>query len=57
MTTFIATLILFALVMGGMAIGLLAGRSLKGSCGGRDGSCPCTAEERRACELKRRSAA
>ncbi len=56
MTTFIAALIFFALVMGGMAIGLVAGRSLKGSCGGTDGSCPCTPEEQRACELKRRAA-
>ena len=56
MSTFIATLMLFALVMGGLAIGLAAGRSLKGSCGGGGGACPCTPEEKRACELKRRAA-
>ena len=56
MSTFIATLLLFALVMGGMAIGLLTGRSLKGSCGGNGGSCPCTPEAKAACELKRRAA-
>lgn len=56
MTTFIATVMLFALVMGGMAIGLASGRSLKGSCGGTGGSCPCTPEAKRACELKRRAA-
>ncbi len=56
MSTFIATLLLFALVMGGMAIGLAAGRSLKGSCGGKEGSCTCTRQERRACEAKRPAA-
>jgi hypothetical protein len=56
MSTLIATLLLFALVMGGMAIGLVSGRSLKGSCGGRRGDCPCTPDEQHACELKRRAA-
>ncbi len=56
MTSFIAALIFFALVMGGMAIGLVAGRRLKGSCGGTGGSCPCTPEEKHVCELKRRAA-
>lgn len=56
MSTFLATLLLFGLAMGAMAIGLVAGRSLKGSCGGSGGSCPCTPDEKRACELKRRAA-
>ena len=56
MSTVIATLLIFALVMGGMAIGLISGRTLKGSCGGSGGDCPCTPEEQRACELKRRAA-
>ncbi|MBW2268957.1 MAG: hypothetical protein JRH16_10285 [Deltaproteobacteria bacterium] len=56
MSTFLATLLLFALVMGGMALGLAGGRSLKGSCGGKEGSCTCTQRDRRACEQKRRAA-
>lgn len=56
MSTFLATLLVVALVMGGMAIGLASGRRLKGSCGGTGDGCPCTPEERRACELKRRAA-
>lgn len=56
MSTFLATLLVIGIAMAAMAIGLAAGRTLKGSCGGQGGRCPCSPEEKRACELKRRAA-
>ena len=56
MSTFVGTLLVVGLVMAAMAVGLAAGRTLKGSCGGQGGKCPCTPEEKRVCELKRRAA-
>ena len=54
MTTLIATLLVFALLMTAMAVGVMfQGRALKGSCGGIGTGCPCTDEERRACAAKR----
>jgi hypothetical protein len=46
MTTFLLSLLCFALVMGGMAIGvMITGRRLRGSCGGMaSGACVCKAE-------------
>lgn len=42
MTTFIATLALVALLMAGMAIGVIfSDKELKGSCGGIAGICAC----------------
>jgi hypothetical protein len=56
METFLAAFVLFAVVMGAMGIGVLVhGRSLKGSCGGPGGDCPCDEAARRECELKRRA--
>ena len=54
MQTFVATLVLFAIVMCAMALGVMVtGRSLKGSCGGATGACPCSDEERTACPKRR----
>lgn len=54
MTTIFATIVVVGIVMGAMAIGLVSGRVLKGSCGGSGGECPCTPAEQATCELKRR---
>lgn len=44
----------FGLLFAAMAVGLLRGRALRGSCGGVPGSdCVCTEEEQNACELKK----
>lgn len=56
MSTFFGTLFVIGIVMAAMAIGLTAGRTLKGSCGGQGGKCPCTPEQKHVCELKRRAA-
>jgi hypothetical protein len=54
MDTFLATLVLFLVVVGVMAIGVLVtGRSLRGSCGGTGAGCECSEERRRACASKR----
>ena len=54
MATLIATVLVFALLMGGMAVGVMfQGKALKGSCGGVGTGCPCTDEERQACAAKR----
>ena len=54
MDTFLATLVLFGVVIASMAVGVaLSGRSLRGSCGGLGGkACPCTPDEREACRAR-----
>ena len=39
METFLICLVLFLVIMAGMAIGLLKGRYVKGRCGGAEGVC------------------
>ena len=57
MQTFLATLVLFLIIVGAMALGvLLTGRSLRGSCGGTGEGCECSEERRRACASKREGA-
>ncbi len=52
MQTFIATLFVFAAVVGAMALGVMVtGRALRGSCGGTGKACTCTRAERKSCEL------
>ena len=61
MSTFIATFIIIALAVIGMAIGVLLGRpAIKGSCGGLNqvglaGSCSgaCSLEEKQVCEKRK----
>ncbi|MBD3635313.1 (Na+)-NQR maturation NqrM [Methylophaga sp. OBS1] len=61
MTTFIATFVILLLVVAGMAIGVLFGRSsIKGSCGGLNqvglgGSCggACSLEEKEECARRK----
>lgn len=58
MTTLLATIFIFGLLMAAMAVGVMfQGKALKGSCGGTGTGCPCTADEKRACAAKRREAA
>ena len=51
MATFLATIAIFALLMGGMALGLMRGRVLRGSCGGSSAGedCSCSAIKREQC--------
>jgi len=56
METFLAALAVFALVMFAMAIGLLSGRRLRGSCGGVGDSCRCSAPARARCALSKQQA-
>ncbi|MGB1016814.1 MAG: hypothetical protein ACPG4T_21925 [Nannocystaceae bacterium] len=49
-TTILLTIGLFGAIMLGMAVGVLvAGKTLKGSCGGISGDCDCTPTERENC--------
>jgi hypothetical protein len=48
----VLTFVLIAVIMTVMAVGLLGGRRLKGSCGGVGTSCECANAER--CPLKTR---
>ena len=59
MDTVIGTLIVFGVVVAGMALGVMfTGRELKGSCGGQPNSaCPCSDSEKRACHERARDAA
>jgi len=58
MQTVVATLVVFCLVALAMSIGSLLGRQpLQGSCGGSGSRCPCTEQERQACEHRERGAA
>mgnify|MGYP003634795338 CR=1 FL=1 len=43
--TFVLCLVLFLVIMAAMAIGLLRGRSVKGSCGGAEGVCSVCGED------------
>jgi len=52
MATFVITLFVFAILMAGMAVGMVKGRSLAGSCGGTGESCECSPIKRRRCEQK-----
>jgi hypothetical protein len=61
MTTFIAAFVLLLLIVAGMAVGVLFGRSsIKGSCGGLNqvglgGSCggACSAQEKEECARRK----
>ncbi len=56
MTTVVAAVALFLLAFLGMAVGLLRGRALQGSCGGsgaEGGSCGCTPKRKAACDLEK----
>jgi hypothetical protein len=54
MATFVATLAVFALVVLGMAVGvLIQGKRLQGSCGGTSKACTCTPMAARQCSLRR----
>ncbi len=58
MTTFIITFIVMAIVIIGMAVGVIAGRpAIKGSCGGLnnvgiDNDCACSRQEKEKCQNK-----
>ena len=52
MQTLIGTLIVFGILVGAMAFGvMITGRALRGSCGGTGEACRCSRAERRTCEL------
>ena len=54
MPTFLAALVIFAVVLSAMSIGvILQGRRLKGSCGGLGGACTCSALAARSCPIRR----
>jgi len=59
MQTFIATLIIFGIAVGAMAIGVMvSGRRLKGSCGGPGADdCSCSIAEQKACGKLREGSA
>jgi hypothetical protein len=53
MTTILLTIAVLAAVMLGMGIGaIVAGKALKGSCGGVGTSCDCSDAQRRECSTK-----
>jgi hypothetical protein len=50
-TTFLATLVVLLLVVGGMALGVMVhGRRLRGSCGLTGDDCACSALQARSCQ-------
>lgn len=52
MQTFLATALIFGLVMAAMAVGVIfSDRRLRGSCGGTGQNCHCNEETRRDCKL------
>jgi len=54
MQTILATILVFALAMAGMAVGVIfSNRRLQGSCGGTGRDCTCDETTRNDCELKR----
>lgn len=53
MATFLATLVVMGFVVLAMSLGVLVqGKRLKGSCGGADKDCTCSALEARRCKLR-----
>ena len=51
--TFLASLVVFGLVIAGMAVGVLVqGKRLKGSCGGTGKACECSPLAARSCRLR-----
>lgn len=56
MTTFLATLAVFGVAVGAMALGvIIQGKRLRGSCGGVGDSCECSLAQARRC-AKRQAA-
>ena len=54
MATFLATLVIFAMVTGAMAVGVLfQGKRLRGSCGGTGKDCECSPLAARHCRLRK----
>lgn len=54
----LGTLIVFLIVTAAMSLGaMVAGKRLKGSCGGPGASCPCSDADRRRCARRVRDAA
>ncbi|MDJ0864667.1 MAG: DUF539 domain-containing protein [Myxococcota bacterium] len=54
MATFVATLVIFGIVVLAMALGaIVQGRHLRGSCGGVGSNCQCSPIEARRCELRK----
>lgn len=54
MSTILAAVVLFALVMAAMAVGVIfSNRELQGSCGGTGRDCTCDDATREDCELKK----
>ncbi len=52
METFLATLTVFGVVVLAMAVGVIfQGRRLKGSCGGAEKNCTCSALAARSCPI------
>ena len=52
MQIFLATALIFGVVMAAMAVGVIfSNRTLKGSCGGTGLDCTCSEEARRECAL------
>jgi hypothetical protein len=50
MQTALAAIVVFAVIMGAMAIGVIfSNKSLRGSCGGTGEGCGCSAAKRREC--------
>ena len=53
MSTFLATLVVFASVVLAMSLGaMIQGRRLKGSCGGSGKDCECSPLAARSCRLR-----
>ena len=54
MATFLASLVVFGLVVLGMSLGVLVqGRRLRGSCGGSGEDCQCSPLAARTCRLRK----
>jgi hypothetical protein len=57
METFLLTFLIFGAVMFSMAVGvLLAGRRLRGSCGGTGSDCACDDEKQKECAARKQAA-
>ncbi|NNL67561.1 MAG: DUF539 domain-containing protein [Myxococcales bacterium] len=58
MAILLATAAVFAVVVLAMSLGVMfTGRSLKGSCGGVGGNCPCSDSEKQVCPRRKQQAA